>query len=125
MDENVKSKKLVWNNFFDINNTGNAKLKYSLKEIALMSKEDFRNVINEFFFSVYYQYYMENGIVNFNIYNPEILNWMGLPPNSGMDEIKKRFRELAKRYHPDTGGDSKKFIELMDNYDRLIEKSTY
>jgi len=34
--------------------------------------------------------------------------------------VKKRFRELAKIYHPDVGGDAVKFIELMTLYRRLI-----
>jgi len=36
-------------------------------------------------------------------------------------EIKKKFRELAKKYYPDTIGDSSKFIELMENYKKLID----
>ena len=112
---------LVWDRFFNINNAGNSKARYSLENILSMSKEDFKDVINEFFFNVYYKYYMENGIVNYSLYDPEILKWMGLPPHAGLDDIKKRFRELAKKYHPDTGGDSGKFIELMENYKKLVE----
>lgn len=123
--ENVAGKplkmNLVWDKFFNINGVDNSKGRYSLENIVSMSKEDFKSIINEFFFNVYYKYYMENGIVNFNIYDPEILNWMGLPLDSGFDDIKKRFRELAKKYHPDTGGDGEKFIELMENYKKLVE----
>lgn len=86
-----------------------------------MSKEDYRNIVDEFFFGVYYKYYTENGITGAHLYNPEILNWMGLPPDAGSEDIKKKFRELAKKYHPDTGGDGNRFIELMENYQKLVE----
>lgn len=112
---------LVWNEFFDVNGTGKSKARYSLEHLASLSKEDFRNIINEYFFNVYYKFYMENGIVSTNMYDPEILKWMGLSPDAGVEAIKKRFRELAKKYHPDTGGDDNKFIQLMENYKKLIE----
>lgn len=86
-----------------------------------MNKEDFRKIVDEFFFGVYYKYYMENGITGSHLYNPEILNWMGLPPGAGSEEIKKKFRELAKKYHPDAGGDESLFVELMENYQKLTE----
>jgi len=86
-----------------------------------MNKDDFRNVINEYFFHVYYRFCKENGIVNRHMYDPDILAQMGLPPDADSSEIKKRFRELAKKYHPDTGGGSSKFIELMENYKKLVE----
>lgn len=144
---------LVWNEFFDICNTscaegaegsGNkkyrntdskkclsnnkarhSKARYSLSDIASKSKEEFREIINEFFFNVYYKYYIENGIISSNLYDPEILKWMGLPPDAGTEDIKKKFRELAKKYHPDTGGDSNMFIKLMENYKKLnlLERS--
>ena len=46
---------------------------------------------------------------------------MGLAPDASATDIKRRFRELAKKYHPDSGGDQSKFIELMENYHKLIE----
>lgn len=112
---------LVWNEFFDIHNNKarHSKARYSLADIASKSKEEFRDIVNEFFFYVYYKYYIESGIISSNLYDPEILKWMGLPPNAGAEDIKKRFRELAKKYHPDTGGDSSLFIELMENYKKL------
>lgn len=113
---------LVWNEFFDLKNTNPPKAKYSIGELISMSKEEFKDVVNEYFFKVYYRYYQENGMVKVAFYDPEILAEMGLPPFAGYDDIKKRFRELAKKYHPDTGGDNEKFIKLMENYQKLIEK---
>ena len=113
---------LVWDEFFNINDTlGSGNARYSLSDIVSKSRDDFKNIVDEFFFNVYYKYYMENGITHLNIYDPSILKWMDLPQNAVQEDIKKRFRELAKKYHPDTGGDSSKFIELMENYKKLIE----
>jgi len=112
---------LVWDEYFDINSANRGKAKYSLEDIASMDKDEFKDIVDEFFFRVYYMYYIENGIANFTFYNPEILKWMDLPYNSGIEEIKKKFRQLAKRYHPDTGGSSSEFIELMEKYRKLIE----
>lgn len=112
---------LVWDSFFHMDGGVCGKAKYSLGEIVSMSKEEYRNVIDEFFFGVYYKYYTECGITGSRLYDPELLGWMGLPAGAGPEEIKKRFRELAKKYHPDTGGDENKFIELMENYQKLVE----
>jgi len=112
---------LVWDEFFNISGSSSSKGKYCLEAIASMGKDEFKNIISEFFFSVYYRYYTENRMMNFSMYDPDILRWMGLPPDSGLHDIKKKFRELAKKYHPDTGGDSSKFIELIENYKKLVE----
>lgn len=47
----------------------------------------------------------------------EIFN---LAPDSSKEDLKKSFRKLAFVYHPDLGGDEKKFIEIKDAYDRLL-----
>ena len=117
----VNSIGLVWDEFFDLHEEYKGKAKYSICKLAEMNKEEFRNVMNEFFFHIYYRFYKENGIVNIYLYDPDILAQMGLPIDAGSNEIKKKFRELAKKYHPDTGGDSEKFIELMENYRKLID----
>lgn len=110
----------VWDEFFDLHEVCKNNVKYSLYDLAGMNKDEFKNVINEYFFNVYYRYYKENGMVNFNLFDPDILLQLGLPFDADMNMIKKRFRELAKKYHPDMGGDSEKFIELMENYRKLV-----
>ena len=115
-----KTAQLVWDEFFDLHEACRGKAKYSIDSLAAMNKEEFKNVVSEYFFYVYYRYYKENGMVNIQLYDPDILAQIGLPIDAGGNEIKKKFRELAKKYHPDTGGDSAKFIELMENYKKLI-----
>lgn len=45
---------------------------------------------------------------------------LGVNKNSSQDEIKKAFRELSKKYHPDReGGDASKFKEINEAYSIL------
>jgi len=55
-----------------------------------------------------------------------------LPPNAGIVDIKKSFRRLAMRYHPDKHGEdelaSAQFMEVQEAYDVLTDpekKETY
>lgn len=120
--EKAKHIRLIWDDFFDLNDCSGKKAKYSLHKLLSMDKDEFKEVISEFFFSVYFIYYRENGIVNADLYDPNLLAQFGLPYNADRKAIKKRFRELAKKYHPDTGGDSTKFVELMENYKKLLDE---
>lgn len=113
--------RLVWDDFFNLGDKSNPLAKYRLEDLTAMDREEYKNVVDEFFFYVYYRYYTENGITGSHLYDPEILNWMGLPPDAAAEDIKRRFRELAKRYHPDTGGNSRDFIMLMENYRKLVD----
>lgn len=121
LSDKMKHVKLIWDEFFDLNEKDRGKARYSLAGLSAMEKVALENVISEFFFNVYYRYYKENGIVTADLYNPSLLVEFGLPCDADRNTIKKRFRELAKKYHPDTGGDSTKFIELMESYKKLVE----
>ena len=112
---------LVWDEFFDLGKNKGGGTRYSLDSLASMSNDEYQSVISEYFLYVYYRLYKENGIVDMPIYDPDILIQMGLPGDADSYTIKKKFRELAKKYHPDTGGDGRKFIELMENYKKLTE----
>lgn len=116
-----QSANLVWDEFFDLHNVCTGKAKYPISRLASMNKDEFKNVVSEFFFCIYYRFYKENGIVNIPLYDPDILAQMGLPIDADGNQIKKKFRELAKKYHPDTGGDNVRFIELMENYRKLLD----
>jgi curved DNA-binding protein len=47
---------------------------------------------------------------------------LGVPKDASDDEIKKAFRKLAVKYHPDAGGDGKKFAEISEAYNTLSDK---
>lgn len=87
-----------------------------------MNHSDRKEIFNAFFYSVYYQYYKENGLSYKNMYDPSLLASFGLPPNASMENIKERFRMLAKIYHPDNGGDSQDFNKIMEIYDKFKSK---
>lgn len=48
---------------------------------------------------------------------------LGLPPDATRQEIKRRYRELAKKYHPDRGGDQKEMRRIIAAYQLLMKSS--
>lgn len=46
---------------------------------------------------------------------------LGVPKTASQDEIKKAFHRLAHKYHPDKGGDEKKFKEINEAYQVLSD----
>jgi len=46
---------------------------------------------------------------------------LGVTKNASQDEIKKAFHRLAHQYHPDKGGDEKKFKEINEAYQVLSD----
>jgi molecular chaperone DnaJ len=47
---------------------------------------------------------------------------LGINKDASEDEVKKAFRKLAHKYHPDKGGDEKKFKEINEAYQVLSNK---
>ena len=46
---------------------------------------------------------------------------LGVKRDATQDDIKKAFRKLAAKYHPDTGGDEAKFKEVSEAYTTLSD----
>ena len=44
---------------------------------------------------------------------------LGVKRDATQDDIKKAFRKLAQKYHPDAGGDEQKFKEISEAYETL------
>jgi len=107
---------LVWKEFFDLSSSGqgSSKARYNFNDLRQMNKDGIRRVFEEYWFFVYYRIYRDNGIFNAGLPQPELLEYLGLPYDADEVALKKRFRELCKKYHPDEGGDPQKFIELMN-----------
>jgi len=47
---------------------------------------------------------------------------LGLPTNATIPQIKKRYRKLARRYHPDLGGDAHQMQRLTAAYEYLMKE---
>ncbi|MBQ9068161.1 MAG: DnaJ domain-containing protein [Eggerthellaceae bacterium] len=54
---------------------------------------------------------------------PDYYKILGVPRNAGADEIKKAFRKLARKNHPDAGGDEEKFKEINEAYEVLSDEN--
>ena len=51
-------------------------------------------------------------------------SFLGLPDGAALDEVKRSYRTLAKRLHPDLSGDDAtraQFERVRDAYERLVE----
>lgn len=46
---------------------------------------------------------------------------LGVPRGASEDEIKKAYRRMAAKHHPDRGGDTAKFQEIQTAYDTLSD----
>mgnify|MGYP001410887536 CR=1 FL=1 len=108
---------LVWDEFFDLQGTGRG--KYSLETLAAMDREAYQKIIGEYWSFVYSELV---GGMDFHAvrYDTGVLLRWGLPADADEAAVKRRFRALAKRYHPDTGGSAEDFIGLMREYKKLV-----
>lgn len=52
---------------------------------------------------------------------PDYYKTLGVPRDADADTIKKAFRKLARKYHPDAGGDEAKFKEINEAYEVLSD----
>ncbi|SHO54013.1 DnaJ domain-containing protein [Anaerocolumna xylanovorans] len=111
-------KALVWDEFFGLQDKCR-KARYNMKDLLAMDRENLKQVIGQYYYAVYYKIFQETGILDGSLYNPDVLAKMGLSFDADARTIKKRFRELAKEYHPDAGGSSDKFVELLEQMDSL------
>lgn len=48
---------------------------------------------------------------------------LGVSQNASAEEIKSAYKSLVKKYHPDKGGDARKFAEIQEAYDILKNPS--
>jgi len=46
---------------------------------------------------------------------------LGLPPNATRQQIKRRYRVLAKQHHPDRGGDPRQMQRIIAAYELLMK----
>lgn len=52
---------------------------------------------------------------------------LGVSKDANLEKIKKAYRNVAKKYHPDTGGsaeDKEKFLEIKEAYETLANEAS-
>ncbi len=47
---------------------------------------------------------------------------LGLPPTATSQQIKRCYRTLAKRHHPDRGGDQRQMQKIIAAYEYLMKE---
>ena len=52
---------------------------------------------------------------------PDYYKTLGVSKDADDKEIKKAFRKLAQKHHPDAGGDEEKFKEINEAYEVLSD----
>ena len=56
---------------------------------------------------------------------PATVSWwtvLGITRNASLDEINSSFRALARRHHPDAGGDAEKFVIVKGAHDAALKE---
>jgi len=54
----------------------------------------------------------------------QALTVLGLPPNATPQQIKRRYRTLAKQHHPDRGGDPRQMQKIIAAYEFLVKEQS-
>ncbi len=109
---------LVWDSFFSTSKTTPG--RFTLEQLVSMTEQEKKDIYAQFVYAVYYQQYRASGILADGIFDPLQLAEMGLPPDADQVSIHKRFRELAKRMHPDLGGSNEDMVRLLEQYNKLL-----
>ncbi len=104
---------LVWNQYFDLKEPYKGNAKYNLDDLIKMGEIEFEKVIKDYFSSILSQIYSQEKLI-------EIYPIFNMPLDSDMDTVKSRFRKLAKKMHPDTGGSHEEFIALSQAYENFL-----
>jgi DnaJ-domain-containing protein 1 len=55
----------------------------------------------------------------------QALGVLGLPPTATPQQIKRRYRTLAKRHHPDRGGDPREMQRIIAAYEFLVKEQNH
>lgn len=115
----------IWFRYIHIVNGSSAYQEYVKRESAQNAQGDKRTTQNQSYTNNTNQnQYKQRSEYGYNSQYSTHLNTLGLSTNAihSHDEIKKQYRTLSKRYHPDSpNGNEKIFIKVQESYEYLRE----
>ena len=116
----------VWDSYFSTKShaSDETAVKYPLETLLGFDRPQRKHVFEEYLYVVFLQHAQEGGFAMATFQDPEILNFFDLPYYATFADIKKCFRRLAHKYHPDKGGDPEKMIQLLEMYEKCFPKRT-
>lgn len=117
---NIQNEDFIWHHFFSCKIPPEKNIRFPINYLLRIDHKTRREIFEEFFLQVYLTQFRQS---NSFAFDSQLLAELGLLPSAGMEEIKKRFRELSKKYHPDLGGDNHKMAKLIDTYNKLVKNS--
>lgn len=56
-----------------------------------------------------------------SLYFPECFRALGLPKDPTAEDVKRAYREMALRHHPDTGGSHEAFLQLEKDFTAALK----
>ncbi len=119
--ESVDNQTLLWYSFFSFQKKSN--VKYPLEFMLTIDNNEYKKIAKEYIAFIYTTFFEKVCFPTKSSFNRNLLVKLDLPFDAKEDDIKKKFRLLAKQYHPDTGDDPERFIELMNVYRKLLKNN--
>ena len=113
--------RLLWETYFLTHETELHAIKSPLSWLSQLIHVELKAVFDDFFYQLFFQV-LAGDNKTMPTFDPNLLAELGLPAYVGMDRIKGRFRVLAKRHHPDLGGDAEKFIEFKQIFGSMLKR---
>jgi len=110
---------LTWDTFFS--SKGGLKPRYPIESLLIMNAEARKRVFADYLYTVYTEGYKRRGMLFPEVDYRTFFDF-DLPPNATKEDIKKRFRELAKIVHPDHGGSNEAMVALLEQYHKLLDQ---
>ena len=111
-------RRLLWDDFFSEKN--GIRPRYPLEILLVMNGEGRKRAFTDYLYTVYTEGYRERGMLFPAEFDVRALFDFDLPAGATREDVKRRFRELAKIVHPDHGGSNEAMAALLEQYHKLI-----
>jgi hypothetical protein len=81
--------KFIWDRFFSTKEN-DVSVRYPLQKLLGLNHQELKEIMDEYYYEIYYQGLKESGIILYNLYDPKLLEILKLPLDAGLQDIKKK-----------------------------------